>query len=683
MEWAWIRVRRHAGTAFLLGVAVLVGVAGEPLSKAAHSTGSSLPYVTSPPAGSVGALTGRARRGAAGIHVVRRISALVRAQDQAPSLGAVRFVDARHGWAAGATLLATVDGGRTWRRLPSPAAMVGALDFVDRRHGWALGWTATSQPVVARTTDGGRTWRTVAEPLIADGHGVPTLHVLQRVQFVSAAFGVGVAGGINYRGGDGWGDVVVTTDDGRTWRALHTPAPVAAACFADRRHGWAAVASKGLLLHTSDGGRSWRQSLPDGPAGAAFFTSGTDLACTGTATLWALLSGPDGMSQETYALYHTRDGGAHWTAVAAKMGIGGEPAPGSPGIPLKASQASWAGRTIDSYAGPLAAVDSTVAYVGGTCSPCGSISLSGTTDGGRTWHNRDLISGVDAAFPVSLSFVSARRGWLATSLYSAGSPPGGRGVILTTTDGGHTWTEQYPSASPQPSRALSFPTPALGYGLGIVGDARAVLRTTDGGRRWQRVGTLPVSRPGRDMPLTDSLSFGGARWGWAVGGDHMLYMTADGGGAWRQLTPVRLRSPSNPQGWVSAVVFADERHGCVATLDRPVTYSGTDDAGMHWRPVPGAAGVVACAALLAGRPSAHALAAVAPHTEPCGADVAGVTGALSAWVLRYGCSYDVPGPADGQHLLVTGDGGHSWTQVAWPRCSFTVQSASFATARDG
>jgi len=687
-EMNWTQ-RGRAGAAALVvafGMAVLAGAPADGMTGPAHPAPARVGEQTSPWAG-VGtrARERRAQRKApaARLRIARHITALVRTSARAPALGVVRFVDARHGWAAGATLLATGDGGRTWRRQPSPAATVSALDFVDPRHGWALGWTAASRPVFARTTDGGRTWHGATEPRVADGPEIPSLHVLQHVQFVSATFRAGVAGGVTYLGGAGRGDVVVTTDGGQTWQALHTPAPVAAACFADRRHGWAAVAGKGLLLYTADGGRSWRQSLPDGAVGAAFFTSGADLACTGPADVWVLLSGPGGMSQETYALYHTRDGGAHWTAVAAKLGIGGEPAPGTPGIPLQASRASRAGRTIDSYAGPLAAVDSTVAYVGGACSPCGATSLSGTADGGRTWHNRGLISGVDAAFLVSLSFVSARRGWLTTSLYSPDSPPVGHGVLLATADGGHTWREQYPSALPRPSLALSFPTPALGYGLGTVGDARAVLRTTDGGRRWLRVGTLPVSRPGRDVPVTASLSFGSVRRGWAVGGDHTLDTTADGGGAWRQLTLVQLRSPSNPQGWVGAVAFTDERHGCVASLDWPATYWGTDDAGTHWRPVPGVAGVAGCAAHLAGYPAARALAIAAPTTDSGFADTAGVTGALGAWVLQRGCSYPVPGPAVGQHLLVTGDGGRHWTQVTWPRCSFTVQDASFATARDG
>ncbi len=680
----WIRDLKRAGAALLLCVAPLGGLVGQPRGTAAHDARSVGPLGMSSPARSAGTRTGSARSDAARIHVVRRIRALVRAEARAPSLGAVNFVDAQHGWAGGATMLVTADGGRSWRRQISPAAMVSALDFVDAHHGWALGLTAASRPVVARTTDGGQTWHAAAEPLVAGGRGVPTLHVLQRVHFVSATFGAGVAGGVNYLGGDGRGDVVVTTDGGQTWQALHAPSTIAAACFTDRRHGWAAVGGKGLLLHTSDGGRSWHQSLPDGPAGEAFFTYRADLACTGPADVWVLLSAPGGMSQERYALYHTRDGGAQWTAMAAKLGIGGEPAVGTPGIPLTASRVSRAGRTIDSYAGPLDAVDSTVAYVGGACPACGTISLSGTADGGRTWGNRGLISGVDFAFSVSLSFVSARRGWLATSLYSEASPPVGHGVILATADGGHTWTEQYPSASPRPSLALSFATPALGYGLGRLGDARAVLRTTDGGWRWQRVGTLPVSRPDPrfQFPLTASLSFGSARRGWAVGGDHMLYTTSDSGRTWHLLL-VQRRSPSNPQGWVSAVAFADERHGCVVALDWPATYWGTDDAGTHWRPVLGVAGVAACAAVLAGQPAASALGAVAPATEPSFADSSGVTGALSAWVLRRGCSYEGKDRNSGQRLLRTTDGGRSWTQATWPRCSFTVQSASFATARDG
>ena len=207
--------------------------------------------------------------------------------------------------------------------------------------------------------------------------------------------------------------MVVTDDGGQSWHVLPTPASVGAVCFADQRHGWAAVAGKGILLHTTDGGQSWQQSLPDGPIGTAFYM-GAELACEGPESVWALLSAEGGMSQELYALYHTSDGGTHWTVVAAKMGIGGNEPLGTPGIPPKANRFYWAGKARGSivgsdYAGPLAAVHGTVLHLGGAAPALNTVSVDGTT-----------IAGLVNPFP-ALSFVSAKQGWLATDLLDEGA----------------------------------------------------------------------------------------------------------------------------------------------------------------------------------------------------------------------------------------------------------------------
>jgi photosystem II stability/assembly factor-like uncharacterized protein len=88
-------------------------------------------------------------------------------------LNAVSFADARHGWAVGArgAVLATLDGGRTWRAQESGTESdLFDVKFFDEREGWAVGGEGTA----IHTTDGGATWR--AEPT-----GTP--HPLERLFF--------------------------------------------------------------------------------------------------------------------------------------------------------------------------------------------------------------------------------------------------------------------------------------------------------------------------------------------------------------------------------------------------------------------------------------------------------------------------------------------------------------------
>ncbi len=91
-------------------------------------------------------------------------------------LGAVDFTDARHGWVAGAsTLLATTDGGAHWRALPAPPCLpIRTVHFVSPMAGFAVAGGAPptagvltgpwSGGALLRTTDGGRHWRRLPTP---------------------------------------------------------------------------------------------------------------------------------------------------------------------------------------------------------------------------------------------------------------------------------------------------------------------------------------------------------------------------------------------------------------------------------------------------------------------------------------------------------------------------------------
>jgi photosystem II stability/assembly factor-like uncharacterized protein len=156
-------------------------------------------------------------------------------------LGAT-LLDAQQGWlvGAGATALQTTDGGATWRAgqllgLPAqpltqtsaqtPAqsratpVRLNAVSFADARRGWAVG----AGGVVLATADGGRTWRAQDSGVESD---------LFDVKFLDEREGWAV-------GGDG--TAIHTADGGETWRAEPTGTPHALErlCFAGRARGWA------------------------------------------------------------------------------------------------------------------------------------------------------------------------------------------------------------------------------------------------------------------------------------------------------------------------------------------------------------------------------------------------------------------------------------------------------------
>jgi photosystem II stability/assembly factor-like uncharacterized protein len=100
-------------------------------------------------------------------------------------LNAVCFVGPERGWAVGAggVILATADGGRTWRPQTSGVGDdLSDVKFFDAREGWAVGSGGTT----LHTTDGGRTW--------SDARRVTT-HALERIALAGRrAWAVGFGG---------------------------------------------------------------------------------------------------------------------------------------------------------------------------------------------------------------------------------------------------------------------------------------------------------------------------------------------------------------------------------------------------------------------------------------------------------------------------------------------------------
>lgn len=152
---------------------------------------------------------------------------------------ALALLDGRRALVAGdrGTLLATDDGGRSWRTVALPTTNdLNAIHFVGE-----LGWLAGASGTILHSSDGGRTWvqQTSGVPLGIDG-----------IYFADATHGWAV----------GWvGMILRTTDGGRTWervKATGTSWSLSSVYFRDRNTGWA-VGFNGQILRSLDGGRSW------------------------------------------------------------------------------------------------------------------------------------------------------------------------------------------------------------------------------------------------------------------------------------------------------------------------------------------------------------------------------------------------------------------------------------------
>jgi photosystem II stability/assembly factor-like uncharacterized protein len=162
----------------------------------------------------------------------------------APLLAAVRFVDAKSGWAVGhdAVILATTDGGDTWtQQFSAPKEGRPLLDavFADAQRGMAVG----AYGAFYETADGGKTWkdRKISED---DKHFNAILALdAQRMLILGEA-----------------GTILVSGDAGQSWTAV--PSPYKGSLFGAVVAADGAVVAYGLrgrILRSADGGKTWKQ----------------------------------------------------------------------------------------------------------------------------------------------------------------------------------------------------------------------------------------------------------------------------------------------------------------------------------------------------------------------------------------------------------------------------------------
>lgn len=172
-------------------------------------------------------------------------------------LNSITFSDSRHGWAVGLDtgaswqgyIVATTDGGRHWRtqfRTDSADELsLGRVAFADARHGWVAG--TLSKPsdsggdagVILATDDGGATWKIQHEARLP----------LYDVTCSDAAHAWAA-------GQDGL--IIATSDGGISWgeQPSGTSQSLRAISFSDSQRGWI-LAGQEALFATADGGASW------------------------------------------------------------------------------------------------------------------------------------------------------------------------------------------------------------------------------------------------------------------------------------------------------------------------------------------------------------------------------------------------------------------------------------------
>ena len=199
---------------------------------------------------------------------------------------AIAFWDAQHGIVVGdpldgrAEVLTTDDGGATWQRRSTPAALAGEGSFAASNTCLTLlgsrdVWFATGGPGAARvfrSKDRGRSWTVAATPIRNDG---PTAGIFS-LAFRDARHGIAV-GGDYAKDAEGRQNVALTSDGGRTWSSPSNSGPKgfrSAVVWLSGRKLWIVTGTSGSDI-SGDRGKTWKL-FDRGAYHAMSFTPGGD-----------------------------------------------------------------------------------------------------------------------------------------------------------------------------------------------------------------------------------------------------------------------------------------------------------------------------------------------------------------------------------------------------------------------
>lgn len=499
------------------------------------------------------------------------------------NLQRVTFIDPETGWIAGdgGVILHTTDGGSTWHKIDigteehnvlaagMMTADITSVYFIDANIGWVTGNSLTpvgSIGAVYYTRDGGVTWKsltTIETPLYD-------------VYFIDMNNGWATGGRRSVGRGPGSAAMLFTNDGGKTWipQNVNSQNPISSVYFADNNDGWAFGID--AVLKTQDNGRTWEQMFP---APEQRSEQGAEQAPPGPPRR----RGPSGLQKAVFAgpgnlwginsmgrIVRIADDGRSMVPVeapAARLTDIDFASPdegcavGEYGAILTTSDGgkSWVSRVkikADTLRSIAPVSDEIIWCVGSD----GVIYKS--DDGGQNWQAVDI--GVKADFQ-AISFVDANNGWMLARISAPGSFRGGgevTGIVLKTSDGGVTWSEQLRGPE-YPMLSISVVDPQNAY---MGGSGGIALGTNDGGAQWTQQST-EIAWDINDIAFINPTK------GWAAGWVGIVLRTDNGGQYWTRLSTYTSYD-------LSAITFINDTKGW-AVGDYGIILT-TDDAGETW-----------------------------------------------------------------------------------------------------
>ncbi len=322
----------------------------------------------------------------------------------------------------------------------------------------------------------------------------------------------------------------------------------------------------GQLLHTTDGGRSWRNVTPprvtfNTPGGWPTLPHNTVTDFLSGSTAWiATELSVSSAGTGTILLSTTHDGGARWqqsTVELPKLSDRVIPNPIVDQAEFVNSRVGWLVFGPDGGAGA-------------GMSPEG-MELWRTINGGRSWIRVNQVAAPMVA--ALITFTSPTTGWL---VENRGLPPL-HISLMHSVDGGQEWTRVSVPATPEIAQAFRSSTGPLAsfsgpHALMVAANGSKVMQSDDHGLQWSR----PRSIPGKSR-LSDGVEVLGGQIIWDEE-RAALWRSVNGGKTWTVQSRAEFLGPNQ------FIDFLNARVGW--TWYGPATQQAklwmTTDGGKHW-----------------------------------------------------------------------------------------------------
>jgi photosystem II stability/assembly factor-like uncharacterized protein len=336
---------------------------------------------------------------------------------------------------------------------------------------------------------------------------------------------------------------------------------------------------------------------------------------------------------ESGTMLKTTDGGATWTGL--RTGV--------------------AGQLLE-----VQVVSPELVVTGGGCSALLS------SNGGASFTRLYFTSTKCSQQLTGFSFLSATTGYLLLQ----------NGTVLSTTDGGTTWTPktQIPGAAPGNGSGFAagivFTSPTTGVALQTGTGGTKLFRTTDGGGSWTQV--LAVQQ------ISD-VTFVDANNGFAVGNSG-IYATTDGGVTWTQRnTNPNAQSVAafSPTQAIFVAPNSGEGASVLTTADGGTTLSNTVNVAVN----PQAAGYASATRVLLVGAGFGGVAVSNDGGATFPASAGGDTITTTLGRLRAAPGGALATGQSGAYARST-DGGQAWTQSSVPT-SESLNDIAFPSAQIG